>query len=268
MLILTKKPDISDLNRASPLINRCLFAAMPGYQRGFNPSGSEVWIDNISRVRAAINGSTSGTTSFDYPGWSADAGNSIDLQEITDILTVWDFSTDPMSFAVLCRIIDDPNTAAVFCKRTGLGAANTGWSINALAGPNNWQFEVSDGVSQENFTFGSFTLGLAWQLLVVTVDHLGNARGYVDGVLGGTASLTNLGTSVNNNESIKLFGDDTGPNDQIDAQVSMAAFWDRELNPQEVQELARDPFTMWRHRDEFFEGQEITTAAGTYFLVF
>ena len=274
MLVIPKKPEISDLNRASPLITGCLFAAMPGHQRGFEPTGKEVWRDNISRVVGHIDGSTSGTTQFDLPGWSADAGNSQDLQEIDDIATLWDFPNGGMSAAVLVKVEDDPQNAGFFGKRTGLGSGNQGWMIQVVNGSNTFRFELSDGSGQSSVDFGSYSPGANadWQLIVCTLDASNKeANCYVDGVLDATGTLSYGADETNNNESIKLFGDDNGANDQIEGKISMAAFWDRELSPQEVQLLARDPFTMWRHHssdDDFFLGKAVESGGGTYFLAF
>lgn len=250
MNVVRKKPDgIANLKRGHPLAQRLLFYAHCGEQRGHVPTSKNTWIDHISRNVAHIDGSVSGTTGFELPGWSSNSGSSLDIQEIDDIGTLWDFSGDAMSVAVLVKIEDDPDNAAAFCKRTGLGNTDTGWSITAVQSSNDWKFDLSDGSSEESLTFGSFNVSAPeWQLLVVTLSASKACKGYVDGVLGGSATLAHGGQDGNSNNSIKILGDDNGPNDQIDAHVSMAAIWDRELNPQEVQMLAADPFVITRHQ--------------------
>lgn len=255
-------------NRADPLWRHCIFAAAPGWQKGYAQGSKETWNEDITKARAAINGSVNGTTDTDWLGWAASAGSSLDIQEVDDITDLYDQTANALSATVLFHILDDPDTAAILCKRTGLGASATGWSIQNLAGSNTFRFELSDGGSQESDDYGSYNLGDHQHHTAILGTDL-EAQIFSQGALESTATFTLKGDDTNNNDSVKILGDDSGPNDQIDGLVSMCAFWDRQLTEAEQRRLYVDPYVMWRHihKDFMFgPGEALASGYNTYFL--
>lgn len=240
------KPPVPRPEWAHYLWKRCLFAAAHGWQRGHDETTDETTQDDVNRIVGAIDGSVPGTIIFDLPGWSASAGNSLDIQKWADS-AFYDFPDAGMSAFMLFRMIaDGGENAGIFGRGTGIAGGNQGWYIRNVQAPNTYRFRVSDGGGQDTIDFGSYTEPGVWQQLGVTMSVDLDVVAYQNAEADASATFTNPANTANPNDTVKIFGDDTGPNDQIDGDMSMSAFWSIELSHVMLNDLEVDPFVMWK----------------------
>ena len=240
------KPSVPQPEWGHYLWRKCLFAAPHGWQRGHDASTKETTRDDANKVRGEIDGSVPGTIVFDLPGWSAASGNSLDLQKWADS-SFYDFPHAGMSMFTLFRMLNDEgNNAYVFGRGTGLGAGSQGWGLRSgqLAGA--YIFRLSDGATLDGIGVGSYTEPDTWKGIGVTMSVDLDVVGYFNAARTGSGVAVNPANTCNPNDTVKIFGDDTGNNDQIDGQMSMSAFWSIELSQKMMADLAVDPFVMWK----------------------
>jgi hypothetical protein len=138
----------------------------------------------------------------------------------------------------------------IFKKRSGnQGNADNGWEFITNTG-NTWAFRVCDGVTQvlvASTTVQATEASLVRNdMLIATADGT-NLTLWVNGIREGVVATAVLPT--NNNQPIRFFGNNVTAEFCM-CYIGMAAVWDRVLPQSEIQNLFRDPFTLWRHLGE------------------
>ena len=245
-MAIYSKPSVPQPEWGHYLWTKCLFAAAHGWQRGHDAITDETTRDDVNKLRGAIDGSVPGTIVFDLPGWSAAAGNSLDIQKWPDS-AFYDFATDGMSMFTLYRMLaDNGQNAFVFGRGTGISGSDQGWGIRNVQGASDYRFRVCNPPAQSTVDFGFYSEPGVWQRLAATVSLGLDVVCYQDAIVQATSTFVDQPSSANPNDTVKIFGDDTGPNDQLDGQMSMSAFWNVELSQKMMADLEVDPFVMWK----------------------
>lgn len=268
-----RKPVRPVLNRKHALARGLIFAAAPGWDKGYNPSGV-VAEEDIARAHGDINGSLGGTFDVFDGGRTMTAGASVDGTKYgAYAATKANVNSRSVSCAILTRprVLPGLDLAEVMlAKSEDLGPTFPGYrlNINNAGGAVAYEFAVNDGVGTSNVRGTNGTPNVQRTALVVGTFGIrsNDLKVYVDGRLENSVAATRL--PANNTFDVSIFATDTNTF-AYDGIISMAAIWNRELAPQEVAALWTDPYILWKPQDfPRYLGFVAPTATGTYFLIF
>lgn len=149
------------------------------------------------------------------------------------------FGTGDFSVAAWVRFGSAP-TSGVVIGKTANNFTNglQGWSISRATSPNDFLFEVQDGVTR-NFT--SFNLGAdsTWHLLCATRSGT-TAKVYVDGVMTNSETEATYAGDVDNAANFVLFNDDSDSTSFFGSISHCLAWEGAALSDAEIEDLYFD----------------------------
>lgn len=270
-------PRAAELNQMVSLSRGLLFAYTAGKSMGFiNGTLADGSQDLVSRVAGVWNSTPSlanyedsGPTGrviggppisppgADFISWTPPAGT-----------TPWDVPTAGFACCAIVNIDTSVANSAIFKKRDDDLVANPGWGLYIGIGPT-LNFHFSDGTT-EIFCSGT-TVPVAGQtyMIIGSYDKIaGRAKIWVDGKLENDVAASI--NSVNNSLPVQMFGPE-GTAPEAAMEIAAGILWGRPLTLREVNDLANDPFIIFRWysgRLDFMDIAGFGAIGGGYFMVF
>lgn len=254
-------------NRADSLWRGCLYACAAGWNKGWTETDGSTTFEDQRRTKGVLQGSRSGTHTIIDAGRALASGVSLDAINWATILSSYQSTNGFLSAAVLFKlnVIGTAGTArALFSKSADFGSS--GWRIH-VDGTDRFRLEIGLGGFKINADWLTTQVTTRSYMVVGTYDRSA-LRIYGDGSLRGTNSTA--GSLSDDSANVRFFSPSTDAT-LANANIAMAAIWNRPLGQGEVSRLYSDPYIMWRnylHKEFMFGDVGGARSYQTFFLNF